>query len=268
MRPSLTLLRSLHLFPSFLVTLLTMAIVPLADRQSPTSTYLTLGLGMLLFQFTIGLVNDIVDIEDDRAAKPRKPLVRYGISRIAPVILATGMAVAGLVITLRLSREAWAIGVLGLLCGLSYDVYFKRTEWSWLPYSVAFPLVPIWVYVALDSWRAMMWWALPLGAVLGIALQLANQAPDVAPGQALGLPGRLGERRSRRLAVGLFEGVACLVAMLLCFESVILAAGAGVEAASVLALSMGATRLLRRDGLFHLLALGSAILAVLFLAAA
>jgi 4-hydroxybenzoate polyprenyltransferase len=248
-----------------LVTLLILAIVPLAERDAPLSAYLALGGGMLIFQFTIGLVNDIVDVEDDRTAKPWKPLVRYELSATVPTIFAVGMAITGLLITLQLPWRGWVIGVLGLLCGLSYDMYFKRTDWSWLPYSIAFPLVPLWVYVALDTWRPMLWWVLPLGILAGFALHLANQAPDAGAGRAAGLSGRLGEPRSMHLAVVLFEVVAVVVVVLIRPDSASLAVAAAVVAAAILGISLGARRLIGRNGMFHMLALGSAALTVLFL---
>lgn len=265
MLPLLLLSRSLHLFPSMLVTLLVLAIVRLANRDAPLSAYLTLGGGMLLFQFTIGLVNDIVDVEDDRTAKPWKPLVRYELSATVPTILAVGMATTGLLITSQLPWRGWVIGVLGLLCGLGYDMYFKRTDWSWLPYSIAFPLLPLWVYVALDAWKPWLWWVLPLGTLAGFALHLANQAPDASAGRAAGLPGRLGEARSTHLAVALFEVVAIAVAVLIRPESTLLAFGAGGVAVTILGISSAARGLIGRNGMFHLLALGGAVLTVVFL---
>src|SRR5690606_8208932 len=145
--------------------------------------YAVLGLGMLLFQFAIGLTNDIVDIEDDRVAKPWKPLVRGDHSPRVARRLAAGFAVGGLLLTLTLPPIAWAIGALGLASGLAYDLRLKRTDFSWLPYSIALPLVPIWVHTATEAWRASLWWAVPLGAILGLALHLANQAPDLVGGE-------------------------------------------------------------------------------------
>src|SRR3970040_504096 len=60
----LTTLRVVHPFPSFLVAGLTVALVPLANADAGLGLYLSLGIGMLLFQFAIGLVNDLVDSAD------------------------------------------------------------------------------------------------------------------------------------------------------------------------------------------------------------
>ncbi len=85
-----------------------------------------------------------------------------------------------------------------------------------------------------------------------LALQLTNQALDVAValeatrGRAVHCRGNPRD---------------CAVV----FESGVLAAAAGMLAVSVVALSVVTKRLLGRDGFFHLLAAGSAGLAVVFL---
>ena len=257
--------RALHPFPSLLVTLLTLALVPLADRGAPPARYIALGLGMLCFQFTIGLVNDLADREQDRAAKPWKPLASGRLPVAAARALALGLGFAGLLLTLTLPIGAWPIGAAGFGCGLVYDVWLKRTGFSWLPYSLAFPLIPVWVYVASDAWDALLWWTLPLGSVLGLALHLANQAPDAS--NDAGLPGRLGEARSRLLALALFGLAAAAVATVLAVESPARALTACAVALLTFAAAPWATRLLGRDGGFALLAVASAVLAVLFISA-
>jgi 4-hydroxybenzoate polyprenyltransferase len=157
----------------------------------------------------------------------------------------------------------------GLACGLAYDVQLKRTWLSWAPMAVALPLVPAWVFLALDEWDVLLWWSFPLGAVLGLALHLANQAPDVPKERDLrGLAHRLGTARAANLALGLV-GVAGLLATV-----VLLVEGAGtqgiVAAGAVLlsgVMAGRAVRLFGPDGLFGLLAVTSAVLAVTFLSA-
>ncbi len=264
MRARLSALRCLHPFPSLLVAALTAALVPLADPAAPATRYVALGLGMLLYQFAIGLVNDLLDISEDRRTKPWKPLASGAVS--VPLALAAAVAcvLGALALTSALSLLAWLVGVAGLACGLSYDLYFKRTTFSWLPYAVALPLVPVWVFVASEAWRPLLWWSFPLGALLGLALNLANEAPDVAHDHRRGLPGRLGEQRSRVVAVVLFGVVAGLLAALLVTLSLPPGLGALVIGGAAVAVSPWSTRFLGRDGLFGLLAAASAALAVLF----
>ena len=186
----LRLLRVLHPFPSVLVALLTVVLALRAGgREQPGVTAL-LGACMLLYQFSIGIANDLVDVDDDRTDKPWKPLAAATISRRRAFSAFLTCLMGGIAVTIRLGWQAWMIGVAGLACGLTYDIWLKRTPLSWVPFSIAFPLVPVWVSVALDSWDAILWWVFPLGFALGFAIHLANQAPDVGAGETglRGLP--------------------------------------------------------------------------------
>jgi hypothetical protein len=113
-----------------------------------------------------------------------------------------------------------------------------------------------------------LWWALPLGALLGLALQLANQAPETEAGHGSGLPALLGARTSRWCAVVAFT-VACTAA-----TALLLLEGERWHALAATACSAGTLALLPRwrafgaDGLFGVLAVGAAAVAIAFLGAA
>jgi 4-hydroxybenzoate polyprenyltransferase len=260
-------MRILHPFPSLLVALLTVALVPLADSDAPLWRYAVMGLGMLCYQFAIGVTNDIADLPHDRAYKPSKPLVAGTVAPRTALALALALILGGLVLTLALPFDAWLIGIAGLVCGLAYDLFLKRTALSWLPLSIAIPLVPAWVFVASDAWDPLLWWAFPLGGALGLALHLANQAPDVAAGEVIGLAGRLGAERSRLLSLVLFGIAALVAAAVLLDRATGLAACLAIISRGTHAAAPHARRYLGRDGLFGLLAVASAALAVIFLAA-
>jgi len=269
-RRLLGFVRLVHPFPSLVVTAVTVALVPLADSDAAVSVYLWLGIGMLCFQFSIGAANDVVDRFDDAVAKPWKPIPSGAVPRRVAVGLAALLAGTGLAVTAGMPVGAWLLGAAGLACGLVYDVSLKRTALSWLPLAVALPLVPAWVFVAADAWDALLWWAFPLGITLGLALHLANQAPDARDGKepdVRGIAHRLGGRRAALLAISLF-GLATLVAVLvLLFVSPGRAALAGAAGLLVFVMAPRASRYFGRDGLFGLLAMSTGVLAVVFLSA-
>ena len=260
---SLRAARALHPFPSLLVAGLTVAIVPIAGGDLATA--IQLGLGMLSYQFAIGLTNDVVDAADDALRERLKPIPSGALSRQAAARLGVAFVLAGLLVTCALPLGAWLIGIAGLCCGLIYNAWLKRTPLSWLPFAIALPLVPAWVFVASGAWTAMLSWAFPLGGVLGLALHLANQAPDVQ-GRAdavSGLPGLLGERASRALAIVLFGVAASGTVAVIASADFLLA---GFAAALAVAGGIAAARLsaLGPSVLFGVLAVAGAGLAVLF----
>jgi 4-hydroxybenzoate polyprenyltransferase len=265
----ISLLRLVHPFPSLIVVAVTVAFAFVAESSPDPGVVAMLGVGMLCYQFSIGITNDIYDTLDDAKAKQWKAMARGLISRRAAVLLAVGLAALGMVLTAGLPFGSWLIGIAGLACGLAYDVHLKRTTWSWLPFAIAFPLIPIWVFTALDEWDGLLWWVLPLGPLLGLALHLANQAPDV-PKEAhiRGMAHRLGSERAANLALGLL-GLAGIVATLVLLAgeapSQALVVGATVLLSGVLA--KRAVRTFGPDGLFGLLASSTAIMAVAFVSA-
>lgn len=264
-------LRVLHPFPSVLVAVVTVVIVPFADPDAELALYVVLGLGMLSYQFAIGVANDLADVEADRIAKPWKPIARGAIDQRTAVLLVTGLVGAGALLTSGLAVVPWLAGVAGLACGLLYDVHLKRTRWSWLPWALAFPLIPVWVYAAADAWDPLLWWAFPLGAVLALSLYFANQAPGADQEAELGVTGLaqgVGERRARALALGLFGLAASGAIGVLLVKQTAAAMLAAIAAGIAAILAPRASLALGRDGMFAVLAVGAAALAIAFLSAA
>ena len=219
---------------------------------------------MLCYQFTIGVANDVVDIDEDRTAKPWKPVASGAIPRTAAVFLAAVLAGLGLLVTSTLGLRPWAVGACGLVLGLAYDLGLKRTALSFVPYALAIPLIPVWVLVSAGRGGGDSWTILPLGALLGVGLHLANQAQDVEEGHGPGLPALLGARDSRALAVALFVAVTGAACLLLLARggatSALVVAGVGLlSSAAALATAAG-----RRHS-FEVLAIGGSILGTLYL---
>lgn len=262
-----SLVRAVHPFPSLLVTAVTVGMAFIAVSDPPLGTVVVLGLGMLCFQFAIGLANDVVDAPEDAQTKPWKAIPRGVLPRKHAIALAAGFAGAGMLVTSGLPFGAWLVGLAGLACGLLYDVQFKRTALSWLPLSVALPLIPAWVYLALDAWTQVLWWAFPLGALLGLSLHLANQIPDVAlePGTR-GAAHRIGARRALAASLG-FYALAAITASAVLFATSVAGLGALVAFGALFtgSLASRAIAFFGRDGFFGLLATSSALMGVIFL---
>ena len=265
------LLRLCHPFPSLLVTAVVCAIVPLADRSPSAALWIQLGLGLLCFLGAFGAANDVVDATGDAASKLWKPIPSGRVSRRTATAVATLLAGAGMIVTGSLPLGAWLVGAAGLGCGLIYDFGLNRTRWSWLPMSIALPLVPIWVWLAVGAWSGLLWWALPIGMLLGFALHLVNQAPDVTEDVRAGKRGAahaMGEGRALRLGLAVWGAAASTATVVLIFAAPSRAGLTAAAAAIALILSARAVRVFGRDGVFGVLATTSAIIAGVFLSAA
>src|SRR5918997_6964625 len=98
-----------------------------------------------------------------------------------------------------LGPASFALCALGTGAGLAYDLAFKRSAFSWLPYLVALPLLPTWVWTALDAFDPALLTLYPLGACATLAVHLAQALPDVPVDRAAGIGSAttlLGQRRS------------------------------------------------------------------------
>lgn len=215
------LFRLLHPFPTAMNVVATLLFAALARGGWPGwGAALRLAAGMCAAQGAIGAANDYADRDLDRDAKPHKPLVAGWVSpRMALVALAALLAVAlGLAATF--GPASLALMGAALAVALLYDFRLKRTALSWLPYLVAIPLEPLWVWTALGRFTPRLLWLYPLGAAPLLALHLANALADASDDAARGVGGivqRLGRRRAAALlwvaallpaAVGLLLGLA------------------------------------------------------------
>lgn len=192
-----------------------MAALAAASGRGPVGCVLVAA-AVLAGQLSVGWSNDRIDRARDVAAVRRdKPLVT-GVSRPGSVSVAAGCALA-LCIPLSLAGGlgAGAAHLVGVAAAWAYNLGVKRTVFSWLPYAVAFGLLPAFVTLGLPGHPWPPAWAATAGALLGLGAHLTNVLPDIDADLAAGvrgLPQRLGRRRTRCLAPApLFAASAVLV---------------------------------------------------------
>ena len=164
---------------------------------------------MLGGQLAIGAVNELVDADLDAVAKPNKPIPAGLVSRRGARVMAFGGLALMTVLGFTFGADSFLLLTLGTGSGIAYSLWFKRTIWSWVPYLVALPLLPIWVWSALREVEGGMFAIYPIGAAAVVAVQIAQSLPDVEVDRASEvhtLAVALGSRNAR---------LACWGAMLL-----------------------------------------------------
>ncbi len=182
--------RVVHPFPTLLNVVATAGLACVAARGAPDApTLARMLVVMLCAQCAIGVTNDYFDRDLDAATKPWKPVAAGLVSARAAVALALAFIAAAVALAATLGAGGFALAMAGMACGLAYDVRLKRTFLSAVPYMIAIPVLPLWVWLTLGSWQPVLWWLLPLGALIGLALHLANTLPDLASDAAHGVVG-------------------------------------------------------------------------------
>ncbi len=156
-------------------------------------------LAMLGGQIVVGVVNELVDAENDRMTKPSKPM-SVGLTSQRG---AKAFGVAGFALMVTAGATLGVVSFLILLAGtgigVAYSLWFKRSRFAWLPYLIALPLLPVWVAVTLDRFEPALLLLFPLGALAVLGVQLAQSIPDVEADRAAGIDSLttgLGERRA------------------------------------------------------------------------
>ena len=205
---------SCHPLPSAAVTAMSAGLAALADLPAGRGVLVTAA--VFTGQLSIGWSNDYLDAERDRAVRRSGKPVAAG--AVAPRVAVTA-AVIALVLTFALSaalgRGGAAAALAIVACGWLYNLGLKATVLSWLPYAIAFGMLPAVATLSASPSRWPAAWALTAGALLGVAAHLANVIPDLRGDLATGvrgLPHRLGaEATALSAAAILWAGSAVIL---------------------------------------------------------
>jgi 4-hydroxybenzoate polyprenyltransferase len=222
-----------------------------------------LGLSMLGMQASIGALNDLVDAPDDALQKPAKPIPRGLVSRHAAATVAAVAGAAGLALSSPSGIGTVGVALAGLGLGYLYDLRLSRTPLSWLPLSLALPLLPIHAWLgATGTIPPGLFTLVPAAVLAGAALALANGLVDVERDAHVGRPAAavlLGPARTWVVHAGLLAIVAAMAVIVAPSPPASLVpAGAEGPAAGGTGLGLDILRALRVLGVW----IGVALLAV------
>jgi 4-hydroxybenzoate polyprenyltransferase len=210
----LAILRLVHPFPSALNAGAVLAIALVAGASLPRALHLAVV--MLGLQFCIGAVNDLFDEQVDALSKPDKPIPAGRVDRrtawaVAGVSGGGALLLAALVAPPDPVPLLMAGAMLG--AGLVYDAWLKPTAFGWVCFAVAIPILPLYAWYGATGVLPPRWEILvPVAALAGLALQLANGLIDIESDRAAGL-------RTLAVALGRRRALAVMVVALLAIHA-------------------------------------------------
>ena len=142
---------------------------------------------MTLLQFAIGAINDIVDAPADAGHVPPKPIPAGVIERREAAVVAAADALIGLALAAPNGPGPVALALVVLGIGLAYDFEAKGTPWSWVPFAIGIPVLPIYGWFGSTGTLPPFIFVLSLMAGLaGTGLAVANARADLGTDTAAG----------------------------------------------------------------------------------
>jgi 4-hydroxybenzoate polyprenyltransferase len=144
---------------------------------------------MLLVQFSISTLNEWADADLDRQAGRRRPIPLGLLTSGTALTVAVLCAVAAFLLSTLANFGPIALLLvgIGLASGWAYDLWFKATPLSFLPFAIAFPLMPFWIGLLAGRPANALAVLFLGGGPLAAAIHLADAIPDRDRDRAAGL---------------------------------------------------------------------------------
>ena len=166
-------------------------------------------------QLSIGWSNDYLDAERDRAVhRSDKPVATGAVTPRTAGAAALVALIVAFALSATLGLGGGAAALLIVVCGWLYNFGLKATIASWLPYAVAFGMLPAVATLSASPPRWPAAWAMTAGGLLGVAAHLANVLPDLREDVATGvrgLPHRLGARATAIVGAAILLAVSAVI---------------------------------------------------------
>ncbi len=206
------LLKASHFGPTLLVTAISFGFATYYWWEGPAYV---IAFGVFTGQLVVGWSNDLYDYQDDLSHnRKNKPLVSGQITEELLQNWLKWVTPFSFIANLfgPLGVKGGLVYMLGILCGVAYNFYFKFSVLSPLPYAVAFAALPSSIAISKDITPPLWMWL--GGALFGMAAHFINVIKDMKEDQISkigGLPQRLGSKNSIWVAVILIAiGIAVL----------------------------------------------------------
>jgi 4-hydroxybenzoate polyprenyltransferase len=169
-----------HPIPSGLTTVAALGFAWIFGIGPRDPRFWSIGAIMLLVQFSISALNEWADADLDRRAGRQRPIPLGLVSRGAALAVAVVGAVGAfaLCVLSNLGPLALLLVGVGTACGWAYDLWLKATPLSFVPFAIAFPLMPSWIGVLAGRPLMSLVVLFVGGSPLASAIHLADSIPD------------------------------------------------------------------------------------------
>jgi 4-hydroxybenzoate polyprenyltransferase len=138
-------------------------------------------------QLAIAIHNDYCDRKTDAQGEKKKP-IPLGLITPSEALFASIFCLGlMLLLLLPLNRLALLISLLYLALAFGYNLGLKATPLSGIVFALAIPLIPLYAFIGVGHFIPFLGWFVPAGALLGIAINLANSLPDIEDDRAGGM---------------------------------------------------------------------------------
>ncbi|HYK84500.1 MAG TPA: UbiA family prenyltransferase, partial [Ktedonobacteraceae bacterium] len=137
-------------------------------------------------QVSIAMINDYCDRRLDAVGKPNKPIARGLVTPREALIGGLFMTGVMLLLLLFLNPLALGISLVYLVLAQGYNLGLKSTPLSGIVFALAMPLIPLYAFAGMGRTLPLLFWLVPVGFLLGVALNLANALTDLEEDAAMG----------------------------------------------------------------------------------
>jgi 4-hydroxybenzoate polyprenyltransferase len=191
------LLKASHFGPTLLVTAIAFGFANHYWWEGPAYV---IAFGVFTGQLVVGWSNDLYDYEDDlQHNRLNKPLVAGTLTKESLQKWLRFMVPFSFIANLLgpLGIKGGLVYMLGVACGVGYNLYFKFSPLSPLPYAIAFAALPSCIAISKDITPPLWMWL--GGALFGMAAHFINVIKDMKEDQISeirGLPQIIGSKKS------------------------------------------------------------------------
>jgi 4-hydroxybenzoate polyprenyltransferase len=175
-----------------------LAMITLSGIPDP-NLLVSLMLSMAAAQASIGVFNDVFDWQLDKECKPWRAIPAGTIRPRTAAVMASVLLSLGLLFAASISFVTMILLLAMTGIGILYSARLKRTAFSWLPYAIDYPSIPVWVMVALDRFVPSILIIYLLAFPFVITVHICNQLRDFEEDGIYGIRGlvqRLGWERA------------------------------------------------------------------------